>query len=206
MIFLKALTLISTTLLFLSLSLFTVRSLATVGKVNLILDHSDAVVRRSDLLVKQASFLVLQAGLTANEARKLSLKESIMLDSVNGQIAKTLTDVDELVVTSRANSTTLLNTTNTTIEQIQPVLAETQKTVSSLNTTVIDLDRIVADPNITKTLLNVQESTAATASTMNSVADTTHEIQNAVHAYLHPTWLHKTADWTLKIVHAVNPF
>ena len=103
-------------------------------------------------------------------------------------------------------SAQLMKTTNATVAKIQPVLNETQKAVAGVTVAVGNVNVLVTDPNLAKTMQNVQESTKATTITMQSVQKTSGEVQIAVHGYLHPSWARSTANWTLKVVRAVNPF
>lgn len=122
------------------------------SKVSTTIDDVDSTVKRTDLLARQASYLVLNAGLTADQLRKASIKETVMLDTTNATLLKTLTDVDDLVVTSRQ-----------TVKDVQPVLEQTKTTIATLDSTAANLNTLMSSPAIAKSLVNIEETTAATA-------------------------------------------
>jgi pyruvate kinase len=202
----KVLALAAVTFMCSAFGYLAVSSLHTLQHVNAVLEDVDHTVKRTDLLVKQSSYLVLNAGLTANQLRKASITQTAMLETMNAHIDKTLVDIDHLVITTGQNEAALVNTSNETVKQVQPVLHESQKAVAALTKAIGDVDKVAADPNIPKTIQNVQDATKATASAMSNVSTTTHEFGDAVHQWLHPKWLTSTANWSLKVVHALSPF
>jgi hypothetical protein len=165
-----------------------------------------ADAKHVDRTLKNADYLILSAGLTAHEAQKASTKEYAILDGLNTRLQSTLLHVDDLVVTTGTQETALLSAGTDAVKQTAPVLAEATATLSQLRQTEKDLDAVVTDPAIQKTLDNVQMATLSTSASMSHVDGTTADIQTAVHKYLNPGWKTSVANWTLKVVHAAGGF
>lgn len=102
-------------------------------------------------------------------------------------------------------SADLLTTANTTVQGLQPVLAETEIAVAQLQTTLGSVNTLVTDPDIPKTLAAVQKTSEQTAATMGNINKTSSDVKDAVHSYLHPSWPHRIFSWSLAVVHALNP-
>jgi hypothetical protein len=202
----KIVAMFAISLLTLSLIVLVFRADATLTKINTFVDSADGLTERADLLLKQSSYLILNVGLTANQIRKASVTQAAELDILNAHVERTLIHVDAFVVNADHSQVQIAATTNETIKQIQPVLAEASTTLVGVQEAVSALDKLITDPSIPKTLLALQESSVATASTMVSVSKTTSELQGAIHSYLHPSWLRSTATWGLRVAQALNPF
>lgn len=177
----------------------------TVAKLDTVVTDTDSVVKRVGLIEKQTEYLIQNAGLAANQARLASLKEAVMLDSVNSQVALTLGNLNQFIVSSRTGEVDLLETTRQTVQGVQPVLAQSQIAVEQLKTTLYSVNKLVSDPALPATLANVQATTAATTVAMSNVSSTTADIKQVVRNYLHPSWPHRIFSWGLAVVHALNP-
>lgn len=187
------------------ISLFVYHVNQSLTKADALVVDTSATVKRADLLIKQASYLTLQSGLTMNQVRLESIHESLVLDQTNKQVSKTLTDLDSFVLTSTQGESKLLATANETVQNVNPVLIQSQDTLASLQVAAVGLGKLIADPSIPKTLQAVQKSSEATEMTMNNVADTSADVKQYVHHLLHPKWTRSVANWTLAVGHALNP-
>lgn len=177
----------------------------SVTNVDQMITDADSAVKRAELLEKQTEYVVLKIGITADQLNKQSIKESKALDLVTQQIQLTLGHVDSFVTTSTANESTLLATTQQTAQNIQPILIESKAVAVELHSTLQSVNKLVSDPALPIVLKNVQDTTKATSVAMKNVDDTSADVKQVVHNYLHPTWPHKIFSWTLLVVHALNP-
>jgi ABC-type transporter Mla subunit MlaD len=196
---------ISICILCITLSFTALHFNKTLTKLDSVVDSANALTKRADLLVKQTSFLVLQAGLTADQLRKASIKESATLDTVNAHLEQTLANVNQFVINADKSQVILANTTNETIKQLQPVIKQSKDTIAEAQKALGDIDTLILNPSIPKTLLAVQESSEATARTMANVDGVSTEVRQAVHSYLHPSWLRSSINWTVKIAKVFAP-
>jgi hypothetical protein len=199
LLFSKVSVLFSVCILCITLSFTALHFNRTLTKVDMVVDSANGLTKRADLLIKQTSFLVLQAGLTADQLRKASIKESATLDVVNAHLEQTLANVNQFVINADKSQVLLANTTNETIKQLNPVLKQTTETIAEAQKAIGDIDALILNPSIPKTLLATQKAAEATAGTMGHVEGTASDIQDAAHKYLHPTWVTSTVNWIFKI-------
>lgn len=178
------------------------KTLADVDKT-LIAAHTS--IAQTLPLIRESEYVVGKVGEMAYTAQAASLKEMNVLDTVNSRLELTLGHVDDFVVSSRNNEVALLTTTTETVKGVQPVLLSTQHLLEGLQATNKSLNDIASDPAIPKILNDAQQATAASAKTLNNLDDTTSDIKQTVHNYLHPKWWQSTVDWALKVGHALNP-
>jgi hypothetical protein len=147
----------------------------TLAKVNLELDEMHR--------------LTLEAGLTAMEARKASSKESAYLDQWNKQVTQAMTDFHDVMLETGA-----------AVGSIPPVAATTQQTIAQLQAPIAQANADFAQLQAPIAQLNVdlqalQPAINHTDATMDHVAATTADVQQAVHSYLHPTWPQRILGW-----------
>lgn len=195
-----------------ALSLLAYHANQSLTKAGAIMVDAASAVKSSQLLIKQSSYLVLNAGLTMNQLRAESLKEGVVLDQTNKQVSKTLTDLDTFVTTSTKGEATLLTTANETVQKVQPVLSEahttlqtTTQAVASLQTVTKSLNKVVSDPSIPASLKAAQKASESIATAMSNVSDMTADGKAYLHHLLHPKWCRSIANWSLAVVHALNP-
>jgi len=114
-----------------------------------------------------------------------------ILSSLRGTAGKldTLADSANQVLTS----------TRTQVDALAPVIDQTRQSVQGLQPLEADLDAVIKDPDIPKTIYNVQQAT-------KRVSGTTADVQQAVHAYLHPTWAQKVKNFLLNTGVEVGKF
>jgi hypothetical protein len=170
------------------------------------------LAQKAALDLDEAHRLELEAALTAMEARKASAEERKALPVLTAQVQRSLRDMDALLVAARqttdgvgviqqqiAQSTVqTMATLNTTVQNVQPVLAEAQHTIAGLGTVAADVDKQVSDPAVTEILHHLDGTTA-------SVEATTKDLQQEVHSITHPGWAHRMWEWSLDIAHVFNP-
>lgn len=178
---------------------------ATVTKLDSVITDVDSTVKRVDLLTKQTSYLILQLGVTSDQVRKQSLKESKSLDVITSQIQSTLGHLDGLVVTSTKNEAELTQTANQTLQSLQPTIVQSQIALAGLTTSLDSLNIVISNPDIPATLKAAKGATEATQTTMTNVAETSSDVHEAVHHYLHPGWVNSTVTWVLRIANVFNP-
>ncbi len=149
-----------------------------------------------------AKDLIVHADQTADAARQASKLELKELPKITGEIETTLHSVngvalsvsrtsdaissDAAVLTGSAAAT--LSKTQTAIAGIQPVEIASTEAVLTIKQSAIDLDRVVADPEIPKTLKNLDAVTDNTAATMGNVKAMSGEAREWLHNTLHPKW------------------
>lgn len=170
------------------------------------------LVQKASLDLDEAHRLILETGLTAMEARKASAEERASLPVLTKQAQQSLTDMDALLVAARqttdgvsasqqqiAQSTTAtMATLNTTIQGVQPVLAQAQATLAELHTVATTVNTQASDPAIADTLHHIDATTA-------SVEATAEDVQLEVHEIVHPGWAHRIWEWSLDVGHLFNP-
>jgi hypothetical protein len=156
-----------------------------------VLVAAKGAVDRLNLTLKESDYLILKAGLTADTAKKASDKELLMLDAWNGEITRTMHDVDATALASStglaavsAQTVMSLRQVQITVGDIQPVLHEATADLLAAHHTIDDANSLLADPDLRLTLANTQ---AATGNVQAMTADT----RQALHHYLHPSWPEK---------------
>jgi hypothetical protein len=152
------------------------------------------VVTKLNLELDEVHRLTLEAGLTAMEARKASAKEAAYLDQQNAAwnqliartnallatassaVAQTGTNETELVQSSKATLATLQQT----IGSAQPALVSLNDELGQLQDATTNLDELISDPNIGRTLADF-------ATTANNAAVISTDGREVVERYAHPT-------------------
>lgn len=152
-------------------------------------------LHKADLELSELHRLTLEAGLTAMEARKASIKELAFLDQLNAQVSETSLQAQRtlLAVQRSADQATrseaqLTASATASIDALQPTLAASAQELEDLQQVTRHLDTIVVDPAIPATLASVSQTSA-------HVAETTADVQQAVHSYLHPTVVQRILGW-----------
>jgi chromosome segregation ATPase len=154
----------------------------TLAKVNLELDEMHR--------------LTLEAGLTAMEARKASKKESEYLDKWNTQLAQVMTDVHSVMQETAGTVASIQPVTaaaTSTLQTTQATVAQLQAPIAQANADFAQLQAPIAQLNVD--LQALQPAINHTDATMDHVAATTADVQQAVHSYLHPTWPQRILGW-----------
>jgi hypothetical protein len=175
--------------------------------------------------------LIVHADMATDDARHasamelkelpiLTAKANQTLDSVNvvlsgttetlASVRASMTSItaDSAQLTSSATAT--LEETRTAVASIQPLLEAATLTVDDVQpvldqatTTLVSTNKLISDPNLTKTLVNVQSTTA-------DVAGVAKDGREWVHNELHPSTFHKFLSGVENVVeigsHFVIPF
>ncbi len=84
-----------------------------------------------------------------------------------------------------------LTTADTTIAGLQPVLAGLNAEASELRITTASANTLLSDPQIPAILAQTEASTRTLNSALGHVNATVADTQQAVHAWLHPSWPRK---------------
>jgi hypothetical protein len=155
--------------------------------------------------------LITHMDMAADDARKVSRKESVMLDSANLHVVSILGHADESVValTRNQNELTLhsvqtIDAGTQAVSHLQGVFDQSKTLLTASQGSLSDLDKVINDPAIPATLKSVAVASDATAGGMQHVQHMTSDADVALHNYLNPSWKTKVANWTLKIAHAVG--
>jgi ABC-type transporter Mla subunit MlaD len=146
----------------------------TSSMVNANLIHLDLIMGRAEVLSR------------SQEAywKMVSTKTETTLDNANTVLANLadttkhldshVSDVSQAVVA--------------TLNQVQPALQETTKTIQSAN-------NLIADPSIKQTLQNINQGTSQIAGITKDTHDMTSDLKDKVHHILHPTWAQRALGW-----------
>lgn len=207
----KLLLLLSAALLCLALSVTSYRSDEVLGRVSDELDEVhvtviklDSTIEKVDVTIKEAQYPILQAGLT-------SKKEADMLDVWNRQMTHTLGDLDAAIVTANDSTAAVsgsavqtlqaLSATadqvKSSVQQIDPALQESAQTLRDSQEMLQAATKLLADPDVTRTLKN-------TADTTQHLSATAGDVQDAVHTYLHPGWKVRVFNWSATVAHTIG--
>lgn len=133
---------------------------ATMGKLNTGLDNLNNVM-------------------LATKATADNLNETVILtrSDTHGLIAQLAQDSHQMAV----ETTAAVQTTNTTVRSLQPLTGAATDSVVQITKATQDLDNLIQDPNVKRTLDNVTNTTGSVSS---MAADTA----GYWHGLLHPTW------------------
>ncbi len=135
-----------------------------------------ALSDRADLTWKNLDYLILNAGLTANVAKRASIKELDTLDTLNNGINASVAGLNETLATTNStigkfgrDSSATLAATNTAITKLPPMIEASTATLNSLNKTI-------SNPAIPTTIDNFAKMSTSGASVASDVADETHKL------------------------------
>jgi len=170
-------------------------SLVTVDK------HLSVTLMKLNDEIDEMHRLTLEAGLTAMEARKASVKESAYLDKWNAQFTQVIGDVHTAMITTTATIASIQPVTaaaTSTLQTTQATVQALQAPIAALQPVIAHTDALVSDPALTATISNV-------ASTTGHLDATAADVQQEVHSFTHPTWLHKIWGGLLDVAHVFNP-
>lgn len=170
------------------------------------------VAQKTALDLDEAHRVLLESGLTAAEARKASAEERAALPALTADAQHSFRSLAEFMEAAQqttvgvgqsqqqiaASAVGVLRTTDETVRDLQPVMAQAKASLDELATVESDLDARVNDPAITESLHHIDASTAA----MEASAQ---DVQQEVHKFTHPTWLHRMWSGMLDVAHVFNP-
>ncbi len=132
-----------------------------------------ALSDRADLTWKNLDYLILNAGLTANVAKRASIKELDTLDTLNNGINASVAGFNETLATTNTtiakfgrDSSATLAVTNTAIAKLPPMLDASTATLESIN-------RQVDNPAIAISVDNVASMTDSGKIIAKNAADET---------------------------------
>lgn len=183
---------------------FAVRS--TAKHINNLAMETGDTLHKVNTEIDELHRATLEVGLTAREARKASIKEVAMLNMWNASVSTTLANLNSTLLSvqrtsdvSAQNLSLLATNTSATIQGFQPVLSSANSELVAMQAATKDLDGLVNDPNLAKTLANV-------SSTTKHLDATSSDVKDWVHDKLHPSWATKAWGIMLDIGSALNPF
>jgi hypothetical protein len=159
------------------------------------------LLSQAQLDLEELHRVTLEAGLTAREARMASHDERLALPNITGDVDTLLirsaqalaatSDTARLVGTDAAaitgSTTALLDASTKTVAGLQPIELKAADAVEQMRTDEAHLDALIADPDIPIAIANLKDTGAAAVRATSNVADTTADVKDAVHSYLHPT-------------------
>ena len=170
------------------------------------------ITGKAALDLDEAHRLELEAGLATMDTRKAEEQEIKALPAITGDVRQSFRSISELANTASttiagigvsqrqiaANAGGVLQSADGTIRDLRPVMNQASKSLEQLQLVETDLDRQVNDPAIASSLHHIDGTTG-------SLEASAKDVQQGVHAWLHPTWPHKLWHVVLDVAHAANP-
>lgn len=156
----------------------------TLGTVNTEVSNLEGTRQHVDALLGSATTVL-------NDTDAAAKKETSVLDAFNTQINSTLSNINTAVTAITSSQGELTAHTVQTLDATTAAINNLKPVVSSLQTTVADIDSTVKNPAIAQTVEQVHELTIQATGTASNLNKTTADVQQAVHTYLHPSWATK---------------
>jgi len=157
----------------------------TSAQVNMQLVKLDHTQQLLDKVLVNSKNLIIHLDMTANEAQKVSRKESLFIDSMNTKVSNTIDNANVTLnaLTKNQNELTLhsvqaIDAVTTAVNGIQPVLTQTKVTLEATQGAVSDLKTVIDNPSIPKTI----DSVAGMSESGNRILkDGADEVHNLLH-------------------------
>jgi hypothetical protein len=141
------------------------------------------------------------------------VKESATLDAVNAEVKTTLAHVDQSVVALTVNQNLVtshlvqtVDATTATVNSVQPVVDNLRVVTSTLNDNLLTLETTERNLNTVISNPAIPDSMRRTDAILTSGQHIAADGEHLVHSYVYPKPIVSVINWTLKVVHAVNPF
>lgn len=130
---------------------------------------------------------------TAGQVEVAARHETKRIDVWDAQEAQLAADTHKLLT----NGSEAIQSAKATIDNLQPAEAELEVELRQTQRATAAITNLAMDPNLRQMAKNLNEASSHANVALGNVADTTGDVKQAVHSYLHPKW-------PTKVWHAVS--